>query len=140
MKRRIKRTLEIRPDFRDIDLMGFVHNSVYFLWFERGRMQILDEVIAAEDSVRMDIAVVVAENRCEYLCPVSRSDELTLITTHEVFDEYSGVLKFSSDLFNKKTKVHHASGFCKCSIIDLKTRRPVRSIDGEIFEKYRNLK
>lgn len=139
-KRRIKRILEITPDFRDIDLMGFVHNTVYFLWFERGRLQILDDVIPLEEAVRMNVAVVVVENRCEYLNPVTRGDRLVLITTHEVSDEYGGALSFTHDLINSKTKVRHAHAVCKCSIVDPQTRRLIRNPDPDMLEKYRNLK
>ena len=140
MKRRIKRTLEIKPDFRDLDLMGFVHNSVYFLWFERGRMQILDDIVTAEDALRLGVAVVVVENKCEYFTPVTRADELTLVTTHEADAEYGGALRFCGDLYNLKTKVHHAHGECKCSIVDLKSKKLLREIDAGILERYGNLK
>lgn len=37
--------MAISPEFRDIDLMGVVHNCVYFEWFERGRLSIMNEAL-----------------------------------------------------------------------------------------------
>ena len=45
MPRRITRRLAVAPEFRDIDIMGVVHNCVYFEWFERGRLSIMNDCL-----------------------------------------------------------------------------------------------
>ena len=50
MARRITRRMAISPEFRDIDLMGVVHNCVYFEWFERGRLSIMNEALNFDDA------------------------------------------------------------------------------------------
>lgn len=50
MPRRITRRLAVAPEFRDIDIMGVVHNCVYFEWFERGRLSIMNEVLSLDDA------------------------------------------------------------------------------------------
>lgn len=138
--RRIKRVCEIRPEFRDVDALGFVHNSVYFLWFERGRLQILDDAIPMAEALGLNIGVVVVENRCSYLRPARYGDVLKLVTTHKVALPYSGRLEFRHELINPVARAVCAEGFCACSIIDISTGRLARGFSPEILARYESLK
>ena len=44
MAKFITRKLAVSPTFREIDMMGVLHNCVYFEWFERGRLQIMNDI------------------------------------------------------------------------------------------------
>ena len=68
-RRLIKRKLPIRPLFHQTDMMGVIHNSVYFLWFEEGRMQILLEILPLAEAIEMGAAMPVVENVCRYRKP-----------------------------------------------------------------------
>ena len=103
MPRRITRRLAVAPEFRDIDIMGVVHNCVYFEWFERGRLSIMNEVLSLDDARRLDIAVPVVKNSCEYFAPVRIGDRLELLTRHKIDDAFSGKLEFSHELRNAET-------------------------------------
>lgn len=77
MARWIKRTLDIAPEFRDIDMMGVVHNCVYFTWFERGRLQVMDDIVTFEKAGELGIAIPVRKSECSYEIPVRLGDRLT---------------------------------------------------------------
>ena len=90
----IKRKLPIRPAFHQTDLMGVIHNSVHFLWFEEGRLQILFDVLPLEEAMALGVAMPVVENVCHYHRPVRFGDPLLLYTTHVVLPAYAGRLGF----------------------------------------------
>lgn len=68
MARRITRRMAISPEFRDIDLMGVVHNCVYFEWFERGRLSIMNEALNFDDAKKLNIAVPVVKIHANIKC------------------------------------------------------------------------
>lgn len=140
MPRRITRRLAVAPEFRDIDIMGVVHNCVYFEWFERGRLSIMNEVLSLDDARRLDIAVPVVKNSCEYFAPVRIGDRLELLTRHKIDDAFSGKLEFSHELRNAETGALHAYGECVCALANMRTMKLLREFAPEIMEKYRRLK
>lgn len=139
MARRITRRLAIKPEFRDIDMMGIAHNCVYFEWFERGRLVIMDEVLTPDNAVKLGIAVPVVKNFCEYYIPVKFSDRLELITRHKIVDEFTGKLEFTHELRNVSTHALHAFGECICSIVDFRTLKLLRKFSPEIQSIYQKL-
>jgi len=139
MPRWITRKLEIAPNFREFDMMGVIHNSVYFEWFERGRLQIMNEVISFEEALELEFAVAVRENKCVYERAVREGDELVLVTKHKVLETYTGKLEFFHELINKKTKTTHALGECVCTLMNPKTGELIREQNGEIWQRYARL-
>ena len=140
MPKWITRTLEISPTFRDFDMMGVIHNSVYFEWFERGRLQVMNEVMTFGESKELAISVAVRENRCVYERAIRQDDVLTLITKHKICESYTGKLEFTHELINKKTKVSHAYGDCICTIINPLTGELLRDWNNYIWQRYLLLK
>ena len=47
-------------------MMGMVHNVQYFYWFEQGRMQILEELMSLDASMKLGVVMPVVENQCLY--------------------------------------------------------------------------
>lgn len=140
MARIITRRMAISPEFRDIDLMGVVHNCVYFEWFERGRLSIMNEALNFDDAKKLNIAVPVVRNSCEYQVPVRLGDSLELLTRHKIENPFSGKLEFTHELRNMRTGALHAYGECVCCVADIRTMKLVRSFTPEIAEKYLQLK
>ena len=139
MAKFITRKLAVSPTFREIDMMGVLHNCVYFEWFERGRLQIMNDIIQFSEMQNLGIAIPVLENSCTYEEAVRYGDELLLITKHKVCEEYTGKLEFTHDLINSKTRRHHAYGKCVCGLMDMRTFRLIRQPGAEIWEKYRKI-
>ena len=74
--------LEIRPRYVECDPMGVVHHSVYPVWFEMGRTEMLrswgGSYRAMEESGAF---LVVADLAIRYRLP-ARYDEVLTLTTH----------------------------------------------------------
>jgi len=137
--RRLKRKLRVTPAFRQIDMMGVVHNAQYFLWFEEGRLQVMLEVLSLEEAMDRMIAMPVIENHCLYHRPVRYDDPLVLHTTHQVQAVYEGRLVFEHSLVHEKTKQEMASGRTVATITDLRTGRLARDWPADIWKRYQAL-
>ena len=61
--------LEIPVAWGDMDVFGHVNNTVYFRWFESGRMAFFERIgIGAERPER--VGPIVATTSCDFLAPV----------------------------------------------------------------------
>ncbi|MEI6970697.1 MAG: thioesterase family protein [bacterium] len=138
-RRQIRRKLRITPAFRQIDMMGVVHNSQYFLWFEEGRLQIMLEVMSFEEAVRRMISMPVVENKCHYLRPAKYGDSLVLLTRHRIQVSYDGRLVFEHSLVHEKTKEEVARGHTVTTLVDVRTGRLVKDWPADVWERYRTM-
>lgn len=79
---RFKHKIEIRVRNYEVDWQGIVHNAVYLLYFEVGRVEYLKNVGAELDlnSVRGDNKVVLVHNEIDYMRPV-HFDDLLIVRT-----------------------------------------------------------
>ncbi len=68
------RDIDIR--FRDIDAMGHVNNSVYFTYFEYGRVKFF--YCDAHKNTFGKFSFILAHIRCDYIIPVTLDDKITL--------------------------------------------------------------
>lgn len=140
MPRRITRKLEITPIFRDFDMMGVVHNSVYLDWFERGRFQIMNDIMPFADMLKLGVTVAIRESKYTFENAVRTNEKLTVITRHKIDEPYSGRLEFTHELINPDTKTTHASCECLCVLINSQTGELVRNPPDEIRKRYLELK
>lgn len=62
--------------FRDLDAMGHVNNSVFFTYFEQGRIDFSHKVFQMSDP--SDFRFIMAHIRCDFLIPVKLGHRLTL--------------------------------------------------------------
>ncbi len=137
--RLIKRRLAIEPLFHQTDMMGVIHNSVYFLWFEQGRFQILGEVLPLEEALELGIAMPVVENSCRYRKAVKLGAPLTLYTTHHVQPVYNGRLVFHHYLLHEKQKTAMAYGESVITLYDLRRQKLIRDWPETIWLRYQQL-
>jgi acyl-CoA thioester hydrolase len=116
--------------------MGVIHNSVFFLWFEEGRLQILLEVLPFEEALDLGVAMPVVENVCQYHKPVRFGDPLVLYTTHRQQPVYEGKLVFSHSLVHEKQKTEVASGHSVTTLVELRTNALVKAWPESIWRRY----
>ncbi len=69
-----------RIEFDDLDAFKVVHNSTYFRFFERGRIEYLRHVgfIPDKEQESKNIKVVVVENYCSYRKPAQFDDVIAI--------------------------------------------------------------
>jgi len=137
--RLIKRKIAIRPSFHQTDMMGVIHNSVYFLWFEEGRLQIMLEVLPMEEALELGVAMPVVENAASYRKPVKFGMPLLLCTTHRIEPVYTGRLVFQHYLIHEKHKTTMAFGRTTATLIDIKTGRLVKEWPETLWKRYQAL-
>lgn len=140
MPRRITRKLEITPTFRDFDMMGVVHNSVYLDWFERGRFQVINDIMPYTEMAKYGVVPAVRESKYIYEQAVRTPEKLVVITRHKIDETYTGRLEFTHELINAETKKTHAICECLCVLINLQTGDLVRNPPDEIRKRYLELK
>ena len=137
--RLIKRKLSIQPAFHETDMMGVIHNAVYFLWFEQGRLQIMLEVLPMEEAMALGVVMPVVENFCQYRKPAKFGQPLLLYTTHRVEPVYRGRLVFSHYLFHEKPRTALAFGHTITTLVEARTGRLIKDWPGQIWQRYQAL-
>lgn len=121
-------------------MMGVIHNSVYFLWFEEGRMQILLDVLPIEEAIRLGAALPVVENVCHYRKPVKFGMPLQLYTTHRVEAAYQGRLVFKHFLLHEKQRTELAWGHSVVTLVDHRTNQLIKEWPAHVWQRYQSLK
>ena len=138
-KPRITRRVTIEVEFHHVDMLQVVHNSQYFKWFEKGRLQFLEEFCPVSYALANNIATPVVMNHCEYLSPAAYGDELVVTTRHFIKEQWDGRFLFEHHISNKKTKVELCHGETAVTVLDFKTGKLVKEIPEELWEKYHSL-
>ncbi len=88
--------VEIR--FKDIDLAGHVHNSVYLSYFEQARISLFNEFVAKDWDWKTN-GLILARNEVDYILPVYLSDKVQV----RVYCDHIGTKSFtlSYELFSE---------------------------------------
>lgn len=75
-------TITVRPRYCETDQAKVVHHSVYPIWFEMGRTELLRaNGVAYKDLEREGVFFVVAELHVKFRRPAYYDDQLSLTTT-----------------------------------------------------------
>ena len=119
--------------------MGVVHNVQYFYWFEQGRLQILEELMSLDASMKLGVVMPVVENQCLYRKPVRYGDPLVLLTEHHCLSAWEGRLVFSHSLVHRKLKTEMACGRTTTTLIDIATGRLVKEWSEDLWQRYQAL-
>ena len=138
--RLIKRKLSIQPEFHETDMMGVIHNANYLRWFERGRLQIMLEILPVEEAMKLGIFTPVVENLCHYRKPVKFGMPLLLYTTHHLQPAYEGRLVFSHYLMHEKLRAAMAFGQTAITLVDARTQKLVKEWPADLWPRYQALK
>jgi acyl-CoA thioester hydrolase len=135
----IRRRLHLTPAFHQVDMMGVVHNVQYFYWFEQGRLQIMEELMSLEASLKLGVVMPVVENQCLYRKPVRYGDPLVLLTEHRCQNSWEGKMVFSHSLVHRKLKTEMACGRTTTTLIDIATGRLVKEWSEDLWQRYQGL-
>lgn len=138
--RLIKRKLSIEPEFHQTDMMGVIHNSVFFLWFEQGRLQIMLEVLPMDEAMKLGVVMPVVENHCHYRKSVRFGQPLCLVTTHHIQPVYEGCLTFNHLLIHETQRTTMAHGQTTLTLVDAKSNRLVKEWPADLWERYQALR
>ncbi len=137
--RRIVRKLLIEPEFHQIDIMGVVHNAAYFYWFEKGRLEILWNILPFEEAVRFRLGLPVVRHVCNYRKAAKFGDRLILTTTHELLSRYEGRIVFQHSLMHETNKAEIAEAETTLTIMDMQDGHLVREFPVTVWERYQAL-
>jgi len=137
--RPIRRRLNLTPAFHQVDMMGVVHNVQFFYWFEAGRMQIMEELLSLEATMKIGVAMPVVENQCTYRRPVRYGDPLVLLTEHLPLPAWEGRLVFTHSLVHRKLKTEMACGRTTATLIDVAGGRLVKEWPDDLWRRYQAL-
>ncbi|HTY58509.1 MAG TPA: thioesterase family protein [Bacteroidota bacterium] len=77
-----RQSIRLRVRNYEIDWQGIVHNAVYLLYFETGRLAYLEQigVPVNVEAIRGESRVVVARNEIDYITPARFGEELEVLT------------------------------------------------------------
>lgn len=135
----IRRRLHLTPAFHQVDMMGVVHNVQYFYWFEQGRLQIMEELLSLDASLKLGIVMPVVENQCLYRKPVRYGDQLVLLTEHHCLSAWEGRLVFSHSLVHRKLKTEMSCGRTTTTLVEIATGRLVKEWPENLWRRYQAL-
>jgi acyl-CoA thioester hydrolase len=138
--RLIKRKLYFQPAFHETDMMGVIHHSNYFLWFEQGRLEIMLEVLPLEQAMKLGLFMPVVENLCHYRKPVKFGMPLLLYTSHHLQTSYEGRLVFNHYLIHEKQRTPMAFGQTAMTLVEARTNKLVKEWPADVWQRYQALK
>ena len=127
----MKGTYSVEVRFKDIDIAGHVHNSVYLSYFEQARIDYFNEITNGDWNWRKR-GLILARNEVDYLVPVYLKDKIQVA----VHCDHIGTKSFtlSYELFSEKEgeKVIHTKGRSILVCMDYETEETV-----EIFDEWK---
>ena len=135
MRRELRHTLTFPVQFDETDMLGVVHNSVYFKWFERGRMGLLQQILPVDEVMATGVATPVVRNTCDYQRPARFGDTLVLVTRMPVDDAYSGKLRFVHELSDSRTRQPVARGEAILTLMNYRTHRLLKTVPEPIMAR-----
>ncbi len=108
-KKKISDTIEIVPRYFETDQMGVIHHSVYFVWFEVGRLELMRRRgLDYSELEREGYKMPVIECSARFHSPAYFGDKLSLEV--EIVELTSKILGFSYKLFNPEKNKKLAIG------------------------------
>jgi len=110
-------TITIIPRYCETDQAGVVHHSVYPIWFEMGRTELLRENgLAYKNLEQAEIFFVVADLSVKYRRPALYDEQLHLKTTASRVT--AARVEHTYELIDAKTKIILAEGSSTLACVD----------------------
>ncbi len=123
---------EIRVSYADTDQMGVVYYSNYFIWFERGRTELLRETgLPYKDLEKQNLFLPVVEASCSYKAS-AQYDDIIIVKTRIKKIGKSSII-FTYEILRKLDGEFLASGETTHAFIN-RDRKVIR-IPAEIKTK-----
>ena len=100
--KQVKNSTQIRVRYAETDTMGILHHSVYPVYFEEGRTELMRSLGMSYDAMeKKGVILPVYSVQVKYLKPAYYDDLLTLKT---VLAEIKGVrIRFEYSIYNEQT-------------------------------------
>ncbi len=110
-------TIEIVPRYNETDQAGVIHHTVYPIWFEMGRTELLRaNGMAYSDLEKTGTFFVVAELTLKYRRPALYDEKLDLTTT--CTNITAARIEHTYQLFRKQTKLLLVEGKSILACVD----------------------
>ena len=130
--------LEIKARYAETDMMGIIHHSVYAVWYEAARTEMIKMTgITYSELEKSGIMTPLSELNCKYLRPVKYEDVVTIETRVSKLTfsriEFSYRVLLNGEIMATGSSLH---GFVDSSTfrpVNLKKQRP------ELFERLSNM-
>ena len=121
-----KASLEYRVPYADTDQMGYVYYANYYIYFERGRNELMRAMgFTYKELEDMGIGLPVIESHANYRMPGRYDDLLTIEAELAEFRRLH--LMVACKVLRDGALL--ASGYTRHAFIDMKTGRPMRIPD-----------
>lgn len=130
--------LDIKARYAETDMMGVIHHSVYPVWFEAARTEIIKTAgISYSELEKSGVMTPLSELNCKYLRPVKYEDVVTIETR-------ISKLTFARIEFSYRVVLDGeimASGSTLHGFVDSRTFRPInlKKQRPELFERLSEL-
>ena len=124
-----RHSTQLRVRNYEIDWQGVVHNAVYLLYFETGRLSYLEDLGMTVDvhAIKHESKIVIVRNEVNYLAPAMFGEVITV---------YTRVSSIGNSSFTFEGYLEEAAGYrpvaeniCVHVWLDEKTGKPVRVPD-----------
>ena len=127
-----KGTLQYRVPYADTDQMGYVYYANYFVYFERGRNELMRAMdFTYKELEDMGIGLPVIEAHTNYRSPARYDD---LLTIEARLEEIKGLrITVACKVFRGDELL--VKGYTRHAFIDMKTGHPIR-IPEELRERF----
>lgn len=116
-----------RVRYYETDMMGYVHNSNVFRFFENGREETMRHFgLSYKDIENKGIMMPLVEQYAHYHIPAVYDELITIYTT--ISELSAAKIKFSYEIFGlqNEKKILHYDGYNVLCFVDSKTRKPMR--------------
>ena len=137
MKFRKKYFFKLKVEFEDCDLQGIVHHPNILKYFERARMEgIEEENLKYKDLINENLCLVLTDIKIRYTNPLKFQDNLWITT--EVKEIYKNYLIFHQSIDYEKNENDSVDSLCSAKIraclVNIKTLKAVDE-NNAIFKK-----
>jgi acyl-CoA thioester hydrolase len=121
MTNSIVNTFNLRVRYQETDQMGIAHHSVYFIWFEAARTELIRERgLSYKECEERGWLLPLVESGCRYLRPARYDDQLSIET--QLLPEDGAIFHFIYKVRESASGGLLADGFTKHVCIDRQYR------------------
>lgn len=117
MNEKISHEITFRVRYHEVDQMGFLHHSRYFIYFEIGRTEFLrTSGFTYKEFEEKGLFLVIANVSCKYKYPIRYDDQIRLITTLTKMS--IGKIEHSYEIWDESKNRLHAIGESTLACVD----------------------
>lgn len=129
-------SLEIRVAWGDMDSLGHVNNTVYFRYFEFGRIELTRDLQSLMPFTPDGIGPILAYIDCRFLIPLTYPD--TILVGTQIRSIGNTSVKISQSIYSLNRQQVAAGGESVLVVVNYATGEKLRVPDS-VRERYRHL-